>query len=106
MRNSPGTSILNDRIKMNCNEVRNWVIATRRMWVALLLRYLIASTVVSPSVAVLALLVSAIFSQSQLAFYIVFLSLGITANLAAMLWATRQALLKAYPEGKFHLQAA
>jgi hypothetical protein len=87
----------------NAEQTLHWQRASKRLWIALLVRYLGATLVISPSLCTLALLVAAPFPAMQSLFQILLVPLVVIANLAAMLWATRQALLKTYPEGFFRL---
>ncbi|MDF3823406.1 hypothetical protein P3G55_26240 [Leptospira sp. 96542] len=84
-------------------QTTHWQRASKRLWIAMLVRYLGATLVISPSLCSLALLVAAPFPAMQSLFQMLLVPLVVLANLAAMLWATRQALLKTYPEGSFRL---
>ncbi|WP_131279125.1 hypothetical protein [Hylemonella gracilis] len=87
----------------NTEQTLRWQRASKRLWTALLVRYLGATLVISPSLCTLALLLAAPFPAMQNLFQLLLVPLIVIANLAAMLWATRQALLKTYPEGSFRL---
>jgi hypothetical protein len=81
----------------------DWQRATRRLWFGIVVRTLCASIVLSPCVAAVALLFSHFVPILSQSFFYITWALGLVVNLLAWLWATRQALLKAYPEGGFQL---
>ena len=83
-----------------------WERASRRFGLSMLVRYFAANLVLSPIVAALALLASAAFSGGPSMFTALVVPLAAMSNLAAWLWATRQALLRSYPEGRFVLMRA
>ena len=81
-----------------------WYLATRRLWVGVLVRTFFASVVVWPTVATIALLVTYLgFGSESSAFFFLTLPLGIVINLLALLWAIRQSLQQQYPQGVFRL---
>jgi hypothetical protein len=88
---------------MNDQTDPTWQTATRRLWLSTIFRYLGASLVLSPAIAVIALLSSEFLFFSPNSMLFISLILGVAVNLLAGLWATRQAIMKSYPEGKFVL---
>lgn len=83
-----------------------WNAATRRLWLRTVGLVLAAAIVLSPAIAAVALLVSRFGFGATSAFdYMspVMWLLGIAMNLLIWLWATRQALIRNYPEGRFEL---
>lgn len=85
---------------------KQWLLATRRLWVGVLIRTFFAGAIVWPAVAAVALLVSHfLFPNASSAFFYLTAVLGTIVNLLAMLWAIRQAIQKIYPEGMFKFVA-
>ena len=83
-----------------------WERASRRLWLSMLMRGMLANVVLSPGVAAVALLSSFVLSGGTSMFVVLLVPLATATNLAAWLWATRQALLRSYPEGRFVLVGA
>lgn len=83
-----------------------WNAATRRLWLRTVGLVLAAAVVLSPAIATLALLVSRFgLGHAKAIEYMhpIAWALGIAMNLFIWLWATRQALARRYPEGRFQL---